>query len=259
MDVGLELRLAARLVDLEIPLTINSSGGRPKGGYFINGERIPSVTTVIGRFKESGGLMHWAWLQGIAGKDYRNTAGAAATAGTFSHSLIEADIIRVPVQLPSAADLGVTEEEHAELINRADTAFGAYKMWSRSVNLEIVATEIPLVSANLRIGGTIDALAIINGELCLLDWKSSAKVYADHIVQLGAYRELWNDSYQEAFKDRSWATPIKSGHLLRIDKVFGSFEHHAWPEPLLDDGAKAFRLLRELYDVESKLKKVVGR
>ena len=29
------------------------------------GNRLPSVTTIIGRFKESGGLLYWANQQGL--------------------------------------------------------------------------------------------------------------------------------------------------------------------------------------------------
>ena len=32
------------------------------------GNRLPSVTTIIGRFKESGGLLYWANQQGLEGK-----------------------------------------------------------------------------------------------------------------------------------------------------------------------------------------------
>jgi len=42
--------------------------------------RIPGTTTVIGRFKESGGLIYWAWDQGQQGLDYRQTRDAAADA-----------------------------------------------------------------------------------------------------------------------------------------------------------------------------------
>ena len=33
----------------------------PKEGYYVDGKRVPGVTTVLGRFKESGGLIHWSW------------------------------------------------------------------------------------------------------------------------------------------------------------------------------------------------------
>ena len=33
----------------------------PKNGYWLNGKRLPSVTTILGRFKDSGALIKWAY------------------------------------------------------------------------------------------------------------------------------------------------------------------------------------------------------
>ena len=61
----------------------------PPQGYFnAAGERIPGTTTIIGRFKESGALVHWAWKLGMEGKDYREVR--AADAGTAAHAMMEA-------------------------------------------------------------------------------------------------------------------------------------------------------------------------
>lgn len=60
--------------------------------YLIDGKRVPSVTTVISRFKESGALMYWCWDQGRQGLDYRQTRDAAADAGTIAHAMVEAFI-----------------------------------------------------------------------------------------------------------------------------------------------------------------------
>jgi len=69
--------------------------GRPKGGYINkNGIRVPGTTTIIGRFKDSGGLLYWAFEQGKAAQrgeisslyDKRDEAGEA---GTIAHALIE--------------------------------------------------------------------------------------------------------------------------------------------------------------------------
>ena len=47
-------------------------------------------------------------------------------------------------------------------------------MWKAGVNLEIVLTELPLVSELYQFGGTPDALAVIlSGSMTLLDWKAS--------------------------------------------------------------------------------------
>ena len=64
----------------------------PTQPYFNKaGQRLPSVTTIISRFKESGGLIHWAWNLGREGQDYRQVRDEAADAGTLAHAMIEED------------------------------------------------------------------------------------------------------------------------------------------------------------------------
>ena len=53
------------------------------------GKRLPGTTTVINRFKDSGGLIYWAWDQGRQGLDFRQTRDKAAEAGTITHLMIE--------------------------------------------------------------------------------------------------------------------------------------------------------------------------
>ena len=55
----------------------------PKGYFTKDGKRVPSVTTILGKFKEAGGLMHWSWECGMKGLDYRQVRDAAADAGTL--------------------------------------------------------------------------------------------------------------------------------------------------------------------------------
>lgn len=67
----------------------------PKNGYHLkSGEKVPSVTTITSRFKDSGGLLYWACDQGKAIErgeisnlyDKRDEAGQA---GAIAHALVE--------------------------------------------------------------------------------------------------------------------------------------------------------------------------
>jgi len=67
----------------------------PKGGYRLSdGTRVPGVTTIISRFKDSGGLLWWAFEQGQAAQrgeinSLYDKRDEAATAGTICHDLVE--------------------------------------------------------------------------------------------------------------------------------------------------------------------------
>jgi len=64
----------------------------PTQKYMIDGKRVPGVTTILGKYKEAGGLIHWAWDLGMQNIDYRKVRDDAADAGTLAHAMVEATI-----------------------------------------------------------------------------------------------------------------------------------------------------------------------
>jgi hypothetical protein len=217
--------------------------GRPYKGYEIDGEKVPGVTTVLSRFKESGALMYWAWKQGTEGKDFRETKQAAADAGTLAHDMVEHDIYG------QAFDLAGYDES---TITKAQGAFSAYKEWKEQTNLTIAEAEVPLLSRVHRFGGTLDAI-LVQGKLALGDWKTSNGIYADYLLQLSAYQILW----EENFPDR----PITGGfHLLRFSKATDdsdpvSFSHHYWSQ--LDVAKEQFLHLLAAFKLDKRIKSLV--
>ena len=201
-----------------------------------DGSVVPSVTTIINRFKDSGGLIWWAWNEGKAGRDFRDTRDKAADSGTIAHLMVDAEIRGTTWTAPADIDEGV--------LARAEQAFGNYREWRRQTSLEPVESELRLVSEKHRFAGTLDAM-LISGRLSLGDWKSSNGVYPDYLLQLAAYGLLW----EENFPDR----PIEGGfHLLRFAKDAPDFAHYHFGE--LSIAARAFLLMRELYDLDKVLK-----
>lgn len=212
----------------------------PKAGYFLaDGTRVPGTTTIIGRYKDSAGLMHWAFKQGKAGKErLYEEAEKAADIGTLAHAMVENHI---KGDDPHAA----LAEAPPDMLEKAESSFKAYLAWESMTKLRVIDQEMQLVSEKYRYGGTPDAIGIINNELCLLDWKTSNSVYGDYLVQLAAYRNLW----EEHNPDR----PLTGGfHLLRFAKEYSDFAHHYYPN--LDSAWRAFVLMRELYDIDRELK-----
>ena len=207
-----------------------------KGGYFLaDGKtRVPSVTTVIGRFKEAGGLIHWAWNLGKEGKDYREVRDSAADAGTMAHEAVEAWIHgNTPVF-----------EGVPEVTEKAQMAFRAFRDWADQTQLVVTNTEVGMVSEKHKFGGTADGFTI-RGKRSVLDWKSSNAIYPEYLIQVAAYGALWDETHPD---DKVCA----GYHLVRFDKTYGDFKHHFWNE--LDSGWEAFMLLRRLYDIDKELK-----
>jgi hypothetical protein len=206
-----------------------------------DGKRVPGTTTIIGRFKESGGLIHWAWELGIDGKDYRQARDAAADAGTIAHLMIERFL---------HDEDPYTVDGPNELVELAAKGLEAFMLWWESTKVEVEATEIALVSEEYRFGGTPDAIGCIGSALALLDWKTGNHVYAEHIIQLSCYRHL--------YEHNNPGKKLTRFELLRFGKEYGDFHHHSWPIEVIDLAWESFKHMRQLYDLDKKIKKVVG-
>src|SRR5579862_3572558 len=118
----------------------------PSKGYWLDGKRLPSVTTILSRFKDSGGLVHWAWSLGVEGKDYRDEQKKAADAGTCAHEMVES-FIRGRKFDPAPYP--------AEILERAENAYSAFRRWADQCSLKPAKTEIELKSIKHRFGGTL--------------------------------------------------------------------------------------------------------
>ena len=217
----------------------------PKGGYKLkNGQKVPGVTTIIGRFKDSGGLLYWACEQGKAiergeiSKLY-DKRDEAADAGTLAHACVEAHINGLPLPELPDTDIG----------KAALQGYENYIQWAENNRIKITAQEMELVSEEFAFGGCPDAVGVDSqGRLCLLDWKTSNGVYQDYIIQLAAYRHLWEANNPDQ--------PIAGGfHLCRFSKERADFAHHFWSE--LDEAWEQFKLFRRAYEIDKILKKRV--
>jgi hypothetical protein len=185
--------------------------------------------------------MFWAFNQGKSGAaELYERSGQAADIGTVAHAMVQSWI---------HGNLGMIarpDSMAAEDYAKAETAFQAYLTWERQSRLQLLQTEVSLVSERYRYGGTLDAIGEIDGGICLLDWKTSNAIYADMLCQIAAYGELWNDIHADQ--------PLTGGfHLLRFAKTEGDFAHFHFPR--LDDALELFLLYRRAYDLDKQLKK----
>jgi hypothetical protein len=229
----------------------------PTAAYTLrSGERIPGVTTVAGRFKDSAALLFWAFKQGKSGAErLYDSAEKAASIGTLTHSMIETHIdgedpySTLCELTPALAD--------PEMGLRADNAFKQYLKWEEQSGIKFLSKyqEISLVSEEYKFGGTPDALGKIGNELVLIDWKTSNAVYMDYLLQLAAYKHLVEEGKRLDTREKLGLGKVKGFHLLRIAKDYPDFEHRYFGE--LDLAWEQFLLFRQAYENDKELKKRV--
>jgi len=208
------------------------------------GNRVPSVTTVIGKLNKPL-LVKWANNIGLQGIDTNKYVDELATIGTLTHNMVEHDC---------NPNVTVDYKDYSQnQIDRASIAFKKWEAW-RQVNEFIPeANEIRLVgkwqsmdnSTKVRgFGGTIDIYGTLNGKKTLIDIKTSKACYIDQYIQVGAYKLLLEQNGYE----------VEQTYILRI----GRNENEGFQDihlPNLDLHQQIFERLLDIYYLEKEIKK----
>ena len=204
--------------------------------YKIDGKRIPSVTTINGRFKSADSLIHWAWQCGIDGLNYREEKNKAGAIGTDLHNLAEEYI--------KGNEPKVSQDPIVH------SCFQQFLEWWNNFECDVVWTEKTYTNKKLLVGGCPDLLVKKDNKYILIDFKTSKKIYGDHLIQLGAYSQLIkledNISVDEAI-------------VIRFPKDDDKTEIKKFTKKDLALGVKQFRKYRQCYETEKDINKIMRR
>ena len=167
--------------------------------YKVEGIKVPSVTRVVdGCFPKD--LTHWALS--IGQEEYDKVISEALEVGNDTHQWIEHYI-----------KYGHACTEPEDYISKSVNAF---LDWTTEYNPEWVDAERKIYCDKYKYAGTVDAVAKINGRVCVIDFKTSKKVYKPYHLQVTAYAQ--------AIKRMDGLRRWPLGMILRLDKETGEFE-----------------------------------
>jgi hypothetical protein len=173
--------------------------------YKVEGVKVPSVTRVVdGCFPKD--LTHWALS--IGQEEYDKVINDALEVGNDTHQWIE-DYI----------NYGHACEDTDGLwrCNHILKPVKAFLEWEEEYNPEWVDAERKVYCDKYKYAGTVDAVAKINGRVCVIDFKTSKKIYKPYHLQVTAYAQ--------AIKRMDGLRRWPLGVILRLDKETGKFEH----------------------------------
>ena len=152
--------------------------------YTLDGEKVPGVTTIIGKGLPKPGLPYWAantvaqYAVDHPGASYgelRRSPWAerdrAAVRGTEVHAYAEKALHGDEVDVPAIL---------------APYVQGAVDLMDE-LGVEPIHTEVQLASRAHWYAGTADLFAHVGEEVWLLDWKTSKSIHGSYFAQLGAY------------------------------------------------------------------------
>jgi genome maintenance exonuclease 1 len=123
----------------------------PNGNY-------PSVTTVLGKMMDKSGLDEWR--KRVGDEEADRVSRLAATRGTNIHNMCE-NYVR-------GEDVDVSMPFNAYMFNQVK------KVLDEHVD-DIVGCELTLASDDLKVAGSCDLIALYDGKLSIIDYKTSSK------------------------------------------------------------------------------------
>ncbi|MGI5404139.1 hypothetical protein ACQEVG_32755 [Streptomyces sp. CA-135486] len=245
--------------------TIKRGGSR----FYINPDdahiKVPGVTSVVGMLPKDF-LTFWA---------AKESAEAAVTNWDIVSQLVQRDPAGAVDYLKnahrrkskSASDLGSAAHDMFERQARGDiinprhvhSDIKPHVRWFdeflQELQPEFLHLEETVWSDTHLYAGSFDAIARIDGEVVVLDWKTSKAVYDSVALQLSAYR----------YADR--IIRADDGESIDVPEMAGGAVLHVRPEGWsfvpVECGPKvfeAFKALRQVFDWEADgKKKVVGK
>lgn len=131
--------------------------------------RMAYLTTLLGRLGKQ--------------KAHQKLVAQALDIGSQVHKKIEWELRR-------ALDQKVGPEP--ALLDAALWAYMAYEDWANSVALKPVEIEQTVYHPQEGYAGTLDLIAEVSGERCLVDFKTGKAIYPEARMQTAAYREAFN-------------------------------------------------------------------
>lgn len=206
---------------------------------------VPSVTTIISNNLgwNKNALYKWNHSEGVAGRKFNQALEETAKSGTLAHYLVECEMKGIEPDYSPFKDLPQEQK------NQGWLAYQNFLSWKQTQKIELVHSELSLVSEKHKFAGTLDMVCLLDDKLCLFDLKTSKgnSIYAEFLIQLlGGYAILWEENFPDKKVDGGY-------HFLKASKTSKSFVHKSFG--MIPEAKEAFLLLLRLNQLKEKLTK----
>ena len=144
------------------------------------------------------------WVGAIGFEEAQKRMIEAGVKGSKVHLAAE-DImhgIKVPMdaKYPNKNNEGAMEELSVEEYG----AIMSLVEWVDTVNIEVLATEVTAFNDMHHYAGTVDLICRIDGQIWVIDYKTSPSIWPSHEIQLSSYKYLGFELKKLGIKLEEW-------------------------------------------------------
>lgn len=208
-------------------------------------EFYPSVTWITSTGYPKGiGFMKWLAQQGW---DEAQAAGDEASARGYkihyaAGKLLSGEKLSIEDKLPK--EWGDPEPE--EIKPDEWGALMTLKDWVESIkNFEVVAVEYTAFNEKEKYAGTIDLICRIDGQLYLIDIKTSKEIWPEHELQLSAYANLEVNLEELGISEQEW-----KNKKLAILQIGYTRNQRGWKLTEVDEQYDLFLAAKKIWEKE---------
>jgi len=231
--------LTVHVIEFHDGTTVDLEFLEKKHWYSVDGEYVPATTTVLDNIAKPG-LVPWAASMGarwfLEHQEEKLSLDAMAKGIRNAHRASNREALKIGHQAHGYCQnaiewkLGLRKEipempPHENAVNSVN----AFRNWVKEHDVNWFATEQKVYNREHKYAGTLDAVAEVDDEFCVIDFKTSKAIYSAHHLQCAAYASCVSDMY---------GRDVDCSYVLRLDKLSGEFEAAKSTE--LDDNLRGF-------------------
>jgi hypothetical protein len=154
--------------------------------YVKEDEFVPSVTWICDFYPK--GIAFYKWLANKGWDESESIKKEAGEKGSKVHYAIEDLVARKTVKIDSKY-FSESSGQEEELTPVEYECVMSFANWYEEVRPKILKSEVTGFKDN-HFAGTIDLVCEIDGQLWIVDYKTSQYVWPSHELQLSAYKNL---------------------------------------------------------------------
>ena len=209
--------------------------------YRRNGKYYPSVTYVLSYYPKGKFFEDWLKKVGYSA-DY--IVRKASDEGTQVHEMIESYL--------NNEELNFLSSNGDPLYNpNIWQMFLKFVEWWETYKPTLLETEVHLFSDKLKVAGTCDLVCEIEGELWIVDFKTSNSIQTTYELQTAIYSECYEECFGKK-ADRQGILWLKSKkHKPSEGKMQGKGWEMVEPKRTQDENLDIFNTVRKLFDLEN--------
>lgn len=181
---------------------------------------VPSVTWIAGNYPK--GIQFYKWLAEKGWDEAEAIKQAAGDKGSKVHKAIE-DLLNGKEVKIDDKYFNQSKEEDEELTVQEYECLMSVVSWLDETKPKILANEYTTFNDEVGYAGTVDLKCEIDGEIWIVDFKTSKSIWTEYHLQLSAYKHADKDLPKIAILQVGYNLNKKKWKFTEIEDKFDLF------------------------------------